>query len=818
MHADRNDELNRLFVDALAERLRRQDQLEPHAERIQERAAADPRWLGRARLLRGYAAAYQGRFDDARSLASEALAELESSADPAGPAAARDLLSTCALIRNDYSATLAVLTPNLALDQASRSAIEWSVTYSRLSHVHERLGDFDEALRWHYRTLTVARASGDPACEAIALGGLGGLQLSLQNFDDAATLLDSAWRLLGDEGHAWAHTWSVVAMNRLMVLAEQARFDEALPLAETILIAEPGMPPGPRAKRKMLLASVFGYAGDAERAQRLLDEGLKLCPPNTPPPVEWVWTQAHLWNRAQRHADVSRICDDHLQSAAEGQLVDVAMPEDLMRLHNEATIAHEALGNHAAALASQRAMIVAERELVSAAARARRTTLQIQYELDSAQRDRDEAQRREHSSALEQARLGELNSALRAANEAKTRFLASASHDLRQPVQALTMYMAALKLEGESQQRHGLMNRMDQSLHALSSMFDVLLDVSRLDAGLVNVHRGVVRLDELLARLVDEHLLRAEERRLKLRLRLPSVVHSLATHSDAVLLERCLRNLIDNALKYTVRGGVVVRLRAMPGSGNDSASDGASDSATDSANGWRIEVRDTGPGIAPELQEQVFEEFFQVGNEERDRAKGLGLGLAIVRRMTGLLGHRMSLGSRLDRGCCFSIDLPRVELPAPGARPAGPTDTTQRALGLIVIDDDAQVRDSLAALLERWGHRVMQGASADDVLRAWQRSGRPAVDAAIVDLRLRGGATGLEMIQQLRHELRPALPALVVTGDIAPLRLQQLSDAAQDWLPKPLAPMRLRSWLGAWLERHAGAFRARCGVAPPIFS
>ncbi len=495
---------------------------------------------------------------------------------------------------------------------------------------------------------------------------------------------------------------------------------------------------------------------------------------------------------------MARICADHCQAETQGELAEADMPEDLVRLHNEATIAHEALGNHAAALASQRALIVAERELVSAAARARRTTLQIQYELDSAQRDRDEAQRREQTSALEQARLGELNSALRAANEAKTRFLAAASHDLRQPVQALTMYMAALKLEGESQQRHGLMNRMDQSLHALSSMFDVLLDVSRLDAGMVQVHRGVVRLDELLARLVDEHLLRSEERGLKLRLRLPSAVHSPATHSDAVLLERCLRNLIDNALKYTVRGGVLVRLRAMPDGGNEhDANDGANDGTNVSADGWRIEVRDTGPGIAPELQEQVFEEFFQVGNEERDRAKGLGLGLAIVRRTTGLLGHRLSLSSRPDKGCCFSIDIPRVELPAPGARPAAPTDTTQRALGLIVIDDDAQVRDSLAALLERWGHRVMQGASADDALRAWQHGGRPTVDAAIVDLRLRGGATGLEMIGQLRRELRPALPALVVTGDIAPQRLQQLSDAAQDWLPKPLAPMRLRSWLGS---------------------
>ena len=290
----------------------------------------------------------------------------------------------------------------------------------------------------------------------------------------------------------------------------------------------------------------------------------------------------------------------------------------------------------------------------------------------------------------------------------------------------------------------------------------------------------MVRLDELLARLVDEHRLRATERGLQLRLRLPEGISAPAASGvDAVLLERCLRNLIDNALKYTLHGGVLVCARAVPQNNRL----------------WRIEVRDTGPGIAPDLQEQVFEEFFQVGNEERDRAKGLGLGLAIVRRMASLLDHRLSLWSLPGRGCRFSIEVPRAELPASAEPMLAARDKAPLALGLIVIDDDAQVRDSLAALLERWGHQVMQGASADEALRAWQYCGRPTVHAAIVDLRLRAGTSGLAMIEQLRGQIQPRLPALVVTGDIAPQRLQQLRDAAQDWLPKPLAPMRLRSWL-----------------------
>jgi tetratricopeptide (TPR) repeat protein len=177
MTGTRSDELNQLFVDALAERLRRQDRLEPHARRMLDLAAGDPRWLMRARVLQGYAAVYQGRVDDGHSIASEALAQFEAIADIPGIAAGRDLLSGCDIALGNHAAALGVLKPVLAFERASRSELEWSVTYSRMALVNERLGDFDEALRWHYRNLRVARASGDAAAEAMALGSLGGLQL-----------------------------------------------------------------------------------------------------------------------------------------------------------------------------------------------------------------------------------------------------------------------------------------------------------------------------------------------------------------------------------------------------------------------------------------------------------------------------------------------------------------------------------------------------------------------------------------------------------------------------------------------------------------
>ena len=358
---------------------------------------------------------------------------------------------------------------------------------------------------------------------------------------------------------------------------------------------------------------------------------------------------------------------------------------------------------------------------------------------------------------------------------AKTRFLAAASHDLRQPVQALTMYMAALQREPSAAARSDLMLRMNQSLQALGGMFDVLLDVSRLDAGLLPVNAAPLRLDTLLERLVDEHRLPAHERGLALRLRLPREP-AAAGESDAVLLEGCLRNLLDNALKYTPRGGVVVRLRALTAS-----------------NQWRIEVRDTGPGIAPAMLALVFHEFFQIGNEERDRSKGLGLGLSIVKRTAALLGHPLGLESRSARGSCFHLAVPRVTMAADSAEHA---DTLPPSpLSLIVIDDDAAVRDSLAALLQRWGHQVLQGSDSHDAVLQWETRGQPPQSGAIVDMRLRAGRTGLDAIADLRHRIGGGLPALVLTGDTAPARLRLLADAGQPWLSKPLMPMRLRSWL-----------------------
>jgi signal transduction histidine kinase/CheY-like chemotaxis protein len=750
------------------QRLRQVDPraLRSHAEWLRHAAGNDLRLQGYAEVFSAWGLLAHGD----RPAAEQALSRAESLMDRCGDFEGRLMcrgLQADLFIRDErFVEAMEIARVVLAQPEDTLSVWERYRAHSRITTALEQLGDHDEALRSHYRTLALARRSGEPALLANALGGAGGLQSSLLNLVDAVTLCDEAWALC--EHTDWHGVVQLVGVNRMAALSGLGRHDEAVAMADTLIAREPHFPSRFRIVRHSVYALALVRASLFDRAQTQLDVARGGATDEALDRTGWVWIQAMVFNRTRRAREALALLEPYLHRHHQ-KLLAGDFPVDRAHIFGEAALACEALGDFAAALAHERRAAAAREQAAAKAAHARRLTLQIDLELDAAHRARDQATR-------EQQRLAELNAQLEAANAAKTRFLAAASHDLRQPVQALAMYMAALQREPSPTARHDLMARMNQSLQSLGSLFDVLLDVSRLDAGLVPVHPLPLRLDVLLRRLVDEHRLAAEQRGLGLRLRLPH--EAAGARSDAVLLEGCLRNLLDNALKYTLRGGVVMRLRA-------------------TAAGWRVEVRDTGIGIDPALQPQVFQEFFQVGNEERDRSKGLGLGLSIVKRTAALLGHPLGLRSRPGRGSSFHIDLPRSEAP-PADGAASPDDSGERtALGLLVIDDDAQVRDSLGALLERWGHRVVQGSDAGEALGQWRAQGEPALDAAIVDLRLRAGRSGLQAIADLRAILGVALPALVITGDIAPDRLRRLADAGQPWLPKPLMPMRLRSWLQA---------------------
>jgi signal transduction histidine kinase/CheY-like chemotaxis protein len=433
--------------------------------------------------------------------------------------------------------------------------------------------------------------------------------------------------------------------------------------------------------------------------------------------------------------------------------------------------------------------------MVGRAARARRITFEMEHSLERERWQRELAEQRQRQAEAERERLDRLNLALETAMHAKTRFLAAASHDLRQPVQALMMYTAALKQEADGAARAGLMMRLDGAVGALATMFDALLDVSRLDAGVVAAELGEIALLPLLERLADEYRGVAGAQHLDVRLYCQhSGAGAVRTRSDAVLLERCLRNLLDNARKYTRRGGIVLALRE-----RRSAS-----SVT-----WRVEVHDTGIGIATEHQVRVFDEFFQVGAEPSrpDEARGLGLGLSIVSRLSRLLGHPVGLRSRPGRGTRVWLDLPKVETsaaPVEARAAVSPGDELARVVA--VVENDADVRTALTALLTQWRHRVFAGADVQSVHRNWRNAGEPALDAIVSDLRLSGSNDGLGAITEMRARADANLPALILTGETDPAQMHRLVESGLPWLVKPVQPARLRSWLNS-VARDARAQR-----------
>lgn len=394
--------------------------------------------------------------------------------------------------------------------------------------------------------------------------------------------------------------------------------------------------------------------------------------------------------------------------------------------------------------------------------------------------DQDEAARQAA------AQLQQAQAAAEAAELAKGRFLAVASHDLRQPAHALGLYTAALRAGPLSPEQAEIGRCMQASLAALETMFASLLDVSRIDAGAVLPQWDTVALAPLLHRLAQEWATEAEDRGLRLAVHVADP--EALTVSDPLLLERVLRNLLANAVKYTRRGGVLLacRSRTQPGG----------------ARSIRIELWDTGPGIAPVEQERVFEEFYQVANPGRDRASGLGMGLAIVRRLVRLLQLRLTLHSVPGRGSVFFLDglVPAGSAPQ---RAAAARQQMRRLTGLrvAVLEDDAEVRDAMRRLLCLWGCEVVDASDAPQLLQ--RLAPGLAVHAVVADVRLAGGRHGPDEVRSMQAAWACPVPVLLVSGETAPGPLRALQDAGHTVLTKPVSPARLR----AWLEQATGGHR-----------
>lgn len=361
------------------------------------------------------------------------------------------------------------------------------------------------------------------------------------------------------------------------------------------------------------------------------------------------------------------------------------------------------------------------------------------------------------------------------ANLAKGQFLAAASHDLRQPMHALGMFVAALGRGRLDTDERRLVGQIEETVEAMDGLFESLLDVSQLDAGMTQPAPRAFPIQPLLARICREQGPEMRDRPIRLR----AVACGATVDTDPVLLERMLRNLVSNAVRYTRAGRVLVGCRRR----GDRLS---------------IEVWDTGPGIAPEQQARVFEEFVQLGNPERDRTKGLGLGLAITRRLADLLDCPVTVRSRPGQGSMFSVAVPRAPARVGGAI-VEPTSGPPQVGLVFVVDDEVLVQESTACLLEAWGYQTVTGGSADELLA---RAGARRPDLVICDWRLRGEETALTAIARIRRTCGVEAPALIITGDIAAAQLRAIQATGFTLLHKPVAPGKLRAAVGNLVRDH----------------
>lgn len=368
------------------------------------------------------------------------------------------------------------------------------------------------------------------------------------------------------------------------------------------------------------------------------------------------------------------------------------------------------------------------------------------------------------------------------ANVAKTRFLAAASHDLRQPMQALGMFVAVLAGRPMDAAQATLVARIQDSVTALEGLLNSLLDMSKLEAGLVVAHHAEFPVVGMMERLAAEF----EPLCAAAGLSLTVVPTKAVVRSDPALLERILRNLLNNAVRYTKTGRVLFGCRKQ---GRKAV----------------FQVWDTGIGIPQAEIRNIFREFHQIGNLGRDRRQGLGLGLAIVERLSQLLDHPIAVRSQEGRGSMFSVQVPlATRAPAAVVPSQLQLGLARKGAAILVIDDEPDVRESLELLLESWGHVVLSAASAEDALRRLQGWGR-VPDLVIADYRLQNGDTGGQAIARVEVHLRPVakLPAIILTGDTAPERLQQAQALGHGLLHKPVQPETLRCMIDDALVRGA---------------
>ena len=361
------------------------------------------------------------------------------------------------------------------------------------------------------------------------------------------------------------------------------------------------------------------------------------------------------------------------------------------------------------------------------------------------------------------------------ANRDKSNFLAAVSHDLRQPMHAIGLFSATLKQRVTTTEQAGLVQRIEDSVNALQIMFDELVNISRLDSGTLVPRLETCDLAAMLKQVGQTFQPVAEQKNLFLRVR----VCPARVTTDAMLLSRIINNLTANAIRYTEQGGVLISCRRRQGS-------------------WVIQVWDSGIGIADDDLPRIYEEYFQVGNQERNRAQGIGLGLAIVQRIARLLGYPLEVRSRPGRGTVFSLTLPATT-DVPHERRSG----AERAPGqfngeqVLVIDDDYAALESTVALLASWGLTPLSAASGEQALSQVQTTGAPKL--IVCDYRL-PQSNGIDVVRTLRENLESSVPAMLISGDTGAEAVAAMQASGLRVMYKPVRPAKLRALITSLLR------------------
>lgn len=439
-----------------------------------------------------------------------------------------------------------------------------------------------------------------------------------------------------------------------------------------------------------------------------------------------------------------------------------------------------------AGLLLARRMVVPIRALVAGAARigsgdlSQRLVLNSgdEFEILGAQFNSMVTQLQESYATLER-KVDERTRELELANLAKSRFIAVASHDLRQPLHALGLFVGQLREHVPSSAGRQLVERIDSAVVNMNELFAALLDISKLDAGVLVPEVTEFPASHLLKRMDTTFAAAASAKELSLRV----VPSSLWVRSDIILLERILQNLVSNAVRFATDGRVVIGCRRR---GDELC----------------IEVCDSGPGIPKDRQRDIFGEFTQLDGPHQDLQRGLGLGLAIVDRLCRLLGHRIELASTPGSGSRFSIFVPlaprRADIAPPLGLPQAGPDLLDGKVAL-VIEDDATNLESLSGLLASWGCCVATAATCEEALARFAAD-KQVPDIIISDYHLANGATGYEVIARLRDRFGQSVPAFLMSGDTSPEALREARASGFQLLHKPVLPMKLRLMLNRLLR------------------